>query len=290
MQNHTIFVNSNYEELGAVASDGDPNYIPNYTITTSGSLNIPWWAHPDAAGNLGESVIRNVTVVDYEPITVTDLIAASDNSANSSYAKVGDEIKLTFTPDATIETVTGDILGDENFTFSERRGVITLSKIINQNDTNGNLTFDIFVSNSSGYAARITQDNLTSSNIIIDTVPPLLYLYGANNTVSYVGSPYVDAGAISYDLSYGILDVTGASTVTGTVGTYNVTYDAPDFAGNPANIIRIVHVQEIPQLSLSSESSNLLITPASTVTDSVDYPYLTDSHNIEIAVIAFRYG
>ena len=37
--NHTIFVNSNYEELGAVASDGDPNYIPNYTITTSGSLN-----------------------------------------------------------------------------------------------------------------------------------------------------------------------------------------------------------------------------------------------------------
>ena len=95
-------------------------------------------------------------MVDYEPITVTDLIAASDNSANSSYAKVGDEIKLTFTPDATIETVTGDILGDENFTFSERRGVITLSKIINQNDTNGNLTFDIFVSNSSGYAARIT--------------------------------------------------------------------------------------------------------------------------------------
>ena len=94
-------------------------------------------------------------MVDCEPITVTDLIAASDNSANSSYAKVGDEIKLTFTPDATIETVTGDILGDENFTFSERRGVITLSKIINQNDTNGNLTFDIFVSNSSGYAARI---------------------------------------------------------------------------------------------------------------------------------------
>ena len=28
--NHTIFVNSNYEELGAVASDGDPN-----TITTA---------------------------------------------------------------------------------------------------------------------------------------------------------------------------------------------------------------------------------------------------------------
>ena len=152
--NHTIFVNSNYEELGAVASDGDPNYIPNYTITTSGSLNntmvgsfelYTYIADPDAAGNLGENVIRNVTVVDYEPIIVTGLTANSDNSVNGSYAKVGDEIKLTFTPDGIIENVTGDILGDENFTFSERRGIITISKTINQNDTNGNLTFDIFV-------------------------------------------------------------------------------------------------------------------------------------------------
>ena len=220
-------------------------------------------------------------------ITVTDLIATSSNSANSSYAKVGDKIELEFTHDATIETVTGDVLGDENFTFTDRRHTITITKIINQNDTNGNLTFDIFVSNSSGYAARITQDNLAISNIIIiDTVPPLLYLYGANNTVSYVGSSYVDAGAISYDLSYGIQDVTGASNVdTGIAETYNVTYNAPDFAGNPANIIRIVHVKEIPQLSLTNESSDLLITSASTITDSAQYQYLADPHDIEIVQI-----
>ena len=197
---------------------------PITAITDSGYLNTSmvgsftvytYTAHPDVVGNPGQSVTRNVTVVDYEPINVTGLIVSSDNSVNGSYAKVGDEIRLTFTPDAIIENVTGDILGDENFTFSERRGVITLSKIINQNDTNGNLTFDIFVSNSSGYAARITQDNLAISNIIIiDTVPPLIYLYGINNTISNLGSPYVDAGAISYDLSYGIQNVTGASNVT----------------------------------------------------------------------------
>ena len=253
-QNHTVYVGTQNPIIpGAIAIDGSPGYSASYSTIVTGTLNTSiidsnvtytYTAHLDAAGNLGESVTRNVTVVDYEPITVTDLIAASDNSANSSYAKVGDEIKLTFTPDATIETVTGDILGDENFTFSERRGVITLSKIINQNDTNGNLTFDIFVSNSSGYAARITQDNLASSNIIIiDTVPPLIYLYGINNTISNLGSSYVDAGAISYDLSYGIKDVTGTDTVTTSqVGTYHITYDAPDFAGNPANIIRTVHV------------------------------------------------
>ena len=113
----------------------------------------------------------------------------------------------------------------------------------------------------------------------------MLYLYGVNNTVSYVGSSYVDAGAISYDISYGIQNVTGTSTVTGTVGTYDVTYDAPDFAGNPANIIRIVHVQELLQLSLTSESSSLLLTPESPIADPVQYPHLTDPFHIETVQI-----
>ena len=39
-------------------------------------------------------------------------------------------------------------------------GTITLSKIITQSDTNGNLTFDIVVTNSSKYAASVTQDNI----------------------------------------------------------------------------------------------------------------------------------
>ena len=38
-----------------------------------------------------------------------------------------------------------------------------------------------------------------------------------------LGSSYVDAGAISYDLSYGIKDVTGTGTVTtSTAGTYYI--------------------------------------------------------------------
>ena len=82
----------------------------------------------------------------------------------------------------------GTILGDDNFTVSQSRGDTIIRKIITQSDTNGNLTFDILMTNSTGYAARVTQENITNNNIIIDTVPPLLYLYGVNNTVSYVGS------------------------------------------------------------------------------------------------------
>ena len=178
-QNHTVYVGTQNPIIpGATAYDGSPEYSASYSTSITGNLNTSiigsnvtytYTAHLDAAGNLGESVTRNVAVVDYTPITVTDLIANSDNSVNNSYAKVGDKIELEFTHDATIENVTGDILGDENFTFIDRRQTITITKIINQNDINGNLTFDIFVSNSSGYAARITQDDLTSSDIIIDT-------------------------------------------------------------------------------------------------------------------------
>ena len=227
-----------------------------------------------------------MTVVDYAPLNVTSLTVSSNNSVNSSYAKAGDNVTITLVTDGSdVETATGNILGNTNFAQNPSGNTITLSKIITQSDANGDLTFDIVVTNSSKYAASVTQDNLIGSNIIIDTVPPLLYLYGANNTVSYVGSSYVDAGAISYDISYGIQNVTGTSTVTSTVGTYDVTYDAPDSAGNPANIIRIVHVQEIPQLSLSSESSDLLITPESPIADPVQYPHLTDPFHIETVQI-----
>ena len=148
---------------------------------------------------------------------------SSNNPENTSYAKAGDEITITLVTDGSdIESATGSILGDNILTQNSPTGTITFSKTITQSDTNGNLTFGISVANSTGYAASVSQNDLTSSNIIIDTVPPLLYLYGANNTVSYVGSSYVDAGAISYDLSHGILDVTGTSTVnTGTAGTYD---------------------------------------------------------------------
>ena len=279
----------------ATATDGDPNYNSTYDVTSNITLDTSilgssaiytYTAGPDGAGNLGESVNLTVTVVDYHLLNITGLTVHSNNS-NNSYAKVGDQVNITLITDGSdITNITGSILGDENFTNHTSNGITTLSKIITQSDTNGNLTFDIFIINSTDYASRITQENLMGANIIIDTVPPLLYLYGDNNTISGLGLPYVDLGAISYDLSYGIKDVTGTGTVTtSNVGTYHIEYNAPDFAGNPANIIRAVHVQELPQLSLTNVSSTLLIAPESPIADPVQYPHLTDPFHIETVQI-----
>ena len=232
--NHTVFVNSSYIDLGAVTSDGDPSYTYNYTITNSSSLNTAmvgsfvvytYTAHTDAAGNLGESINRTVTIVDYNPLNVTNLTVNNTNSINNNYAKAGDVITITLDTDGTdVGNATGDILGDVNFTQSSSNGTIYLTKTITQNDTNGNLTFSIRVINSTDYASRVTQENLVGSNIIIDTIPPNITLNGENNTISILNRTYTDANATAYDLSYGEKSILPTGTVNVTLaGNYSLS-------------------------------------------------------------------
>ena len=117
---YTVFVNTDYNDPNATASDGSPGYSANdYSTSKTGTLDT--------------SIVGS---------TATYTYTLAQNSPT---------------------------------------GTITFTKIITQSDTNGNLTFAISVTNSSGYAVSVTQNDLTNSNIIIDTVYPLLYLYGANN-------------------------------------------------------------------------------------------------------------
>ena len=252
-------------------TDGDPKYPKDledrYTITTSNDLNtskigstaiFTYTAEPDGAGNPGPSVTRNVTIVGYSQIDVTSLTVSSDNSVNSSYAKAGDNVTITIETDGIIETITGNILGDGNFmksiSSSLSTSTLTLTKTITQSDTNGNLTFNIFATNSSNYAARATHEDLTTSNIIIDTISPTITLKGINNTVSVLNRTYTDQNATAYDLSYGSKNVPPTGTVDiGTEGNNTLTYSAPsDLAGNEGqNITRNVIVLDLPPISLT---------------------------------------
>ena len=212
-------------------------------------------AKPDGAGNPGPSVTRNVTIVGYDLLEITSLTTSSNNSVNSSYAKAGDEITINLRHYGIIQNVTGNILGDDNFTVDKYSGATDLKKIITQNDINGNLTFNIFMVNSSNNAARVTQEDLTSNNIIIDTISPIITLKGTNNTVSVLNYPYADANATAYDVSYGSKNIPPVGTVDiATVGNYILSYSAPsDFAGNTApTITRNVRVLELPPLSYTN--------------------------------------
>ena len=262
---HTVFVNTEYQDQGASASDGSPGYSASYSTSIDGTLdpsiigstvNYTYTADDDAAGNPGASINRTVTVVDYNPLTITSLTVSSDNFANSSYAKAGDEINITLVTDGSdVGNVTGNILGADDFAQSSSSGTIIFSKTINQSDTNGNLTFDIFVTNSSGYAASITQNDL-ASNIIIDTISPTTTLNGNNETAIEFGSTYEDPGATVTDASYENPQIIYSSDVvdTFTIGTYTLVYTTlADPAGNPGSSIkRIVTVSDSTPVMLNS--------------------------------------
>ena len=262
---HTVLVDTEYDDQGASASDGSPGYSASYSTSIDGTLdpsiigstvNYTYTADDDAAGNPGASINRTVTVVDYNPLTITSLTVSSDNFANSSYAKAGDEINITLVTDGSdVGNVTGNILGADDFAQSSSSGTIIFSKTINQSDTNGNLTFDIFVTNSSGYAASITQNDL-ASNIIIDTISPTTTLNGNNETAIEFGSTYEDPGATVTDASYENPQIIYSSDVvdTFTIGTYTLVYTTlADPAGNPGSSIkRIVTVSDSTPVMLNS--------------------------------------
>ena len=210
---YTVLVNTTFIDPNATASDGSPGYsASNYSKSETGILNTSildstvtytYTADDDAAGNPGSSTTRTVTVVDYPTINVTNLTVSSNNSVNTGYAKAGDEITITLVTDgADVESATGSILGDNILAQNSPTGTITFSKIVTQGDTNGNLAFDILVINSTGYAASVSQNDLTSSNIIIDTISPTITLNGNNDTTIEFGSTYTDLGANAIDASY----------------------------------------------------------------------------------------
>ena len=235
-------------------------------------------AKPDGAGNLGSSVTRNVTVVEYNLLNITSLTTSSNNPINSSYAKAGDNVTITIETDGIIETITGNILGDGNYTKSISSSLststLTLTKTITQSDTNGNLTFNILAPASGSYAVRATHEDLTTNNIIIDTISPIITLNGTNNTVSVLNYPYADANATAYDASYGSINIPPTGTVDiDNVGNNTLYYTAPsDPAGNTApTITRNVIVLDLPPLSLVE---SFTVSPAGTLVNSttIDNP------------------
>ena len=124
-QNHIVYVGTQNPIIpDAIASDTSPGYSASYSTSITGILNTSiigsnvtytYTAHPDVAGNLGESINRTVTVVDYNPLNVTSLTVKSDNSVNSSYAKAGDEIEIKLKTDGDATNAINYITGAEMF-------------------------------------------------------------------------------------------------------------------------------------------------------------------------------
>ena len=283
--NNTIVpTNSSYTDAGATASD--PSYasnIPvtgtstNFDVTQAGNYTFTYTAPDDEAGNPGPSITRNVVVKDTPPIGITTFTI----EAKTGYAKAGDEINFFLLVNNTIDNHTFQI---PNTTLTNDRASgneLYIDVQVLNNATESNATFTITIENVNGTSLTITEDDLTSSNVFIDTIPPRIATddggpadyFIVNGTDPTIRNVTVTDGDLNYSGNYTLVTPNGPVNADINGSVYNYTYTADDDnAGNPGDrLTRIITIVDadpiiIRSLSIGSDSGNNFANAGKTIT------------------------
>ena len=242
-------VGDTYTELGATATDDvDGDISANIVIggdtvdTNTGGTYIVTYNVSDAAGNAATQVTRTVNVIPDTTAPVITLNGASTINLNigGTYTELG-------------ATASDNVDGD-----------LTSSIIIGGDtvDTNTAATYYITynVSDAAGNAAT---EVVRTVIVAPDTTAPVITLNGAANISMNLGTTYVEQGATATDDVDGDISaniVIGGDTVNSNVaGTYYVTYNVSDAAGNVATqVVRTVTVNPdtvAPVITLNGTST-----------------------------------
>ena len=235
--------------------------VENKTITIPGGNNhsgsnnqqIPIWVRNDAKwwgdGQIGDSdfvqgmqyliqigtiSIQSPSTPNPTPTSDTTAPAITINGANSVTVSLGS----TYI-DAGAKASDPD---DGNLTSS----IVTINPV--NTAVAGTYTITYNVKDAAGNAAtQVTRTvNVVAPPPIIDTTPPAITLLGSNPVTVQQGSVYTDAGATATDNIDGNITskiVTVNPVNTDVAGTYTITYDVKDTAGNAATqVTRTVNV------------------------------------------------
>ena len=232
-----------FTDPGATATDNIDGDI-TLSIVTTGSVNasvagtyVLSYDVNDASGNAATTVTRTVNVVDTTAPVIT-LIGANpiNHEQGTAFSDPGS---------SATDNIDGDISGN-----------IVVTGSVNTNVA-GTYTLTYNVSDAAGNNAT----TLTRDVIVADTIAPTLTLLGSTPHNHDQGTAYTDAGASALDSFEG--DISGSIVVTGTVdvntaGTYTLTYNVSDSAGNAAtSITRDVIVADLtaPVITLTGSST-----------------------------------
>lgn len=231
----TINQGEPYTDAGATAEDDVDGSV---TVTTSGSVDA------DTVG------------------TYTITYQAVDNSGNKATAKrIVNVLAVTGLPDTNPPVIT--VLGDNPATINQGEAytdagataedavdgsVEVTSEGSVDTQTVGTYTITYRASDASGNQATAQREvDVVAVEEATDTTPPIITVLGDNPTTIHQGDSYTDAGATAEDEVDGSVDVTRSGSVdTNTVGSYTITYEASDEAGNQVTATRTVNVEQAP--------------------------------------------
>ena len=231
-------------------------------------------AQPDPAGNVPETATRTVSVTDTRVPYVGILNITSDN-ANNTRATINDTLTITLEADETLAGANITAL-NETFSMNITNNTAKASITVYENHTNGYTTFNITARDAQNNILYVTDANLTSGYVFVDTIKPNLTINGNDIIIVELYTEYIDHGAnvTDKDPAYNYTITSNASAVDSNIlGTYLIEYMAqPDPAGNiPGNKIKTIIVDdnanpELISMSITSNSTNQTITSGDMIT------------------------
>ena len=215
----------------------------------------------DLPENVSASIVQAANTVDTTPPLLTSLELRTSNT-DSTRAKQGDIILIALYTDTHLSNASATIL-NRTVETDIIVSVVLFETIILAGDS-GNTSFSVTVYDSSGNGLTITEADITSNNIFIDTAKPVITLNGPANITIKRGMEYVDAGVMisDNDPTYnGIVSSNATSLDTNYDGTYTIVYSAPpDLAGNKAkNATRTIIISpllEIYNVAINTTNPN----------------------------------
>ena len=221
-------------------------------------------AQPDPAGNVPETATRTVSVTDTRVPYVGILNITSDN-ANNTRATINDTLTITLEADETLAGANITAL-NETFSMNITNNTAKASITVYENHTNGYTTFNITARDAQNNILYVTDANLTSGYVFVDTIKPNLTINGNDIIIVELYSEYVENGAnvTDEDPAYNYTITSNTSAVNSSIpGTYLIEYMAqPDPAGNvPETATRTVSVTDtrVPYvgiLNITSDNAN----------------------------------
>jgi hypothetical protein len=239
-------------------SSSTPVYTYVYSVPSSGD------GEGSIALSLGKDLAGNeIVAIPLDPIifavdntfpTLISYVSVSSNSVNNR-AKVGDVITTTFqsSEDIIPNGIVLKINMDDGLVMG--RGETT-DIVATGNDNEWRSVYTVHIDDEVGpIQLTIMYTDLAGNyssmgyihSIIIDVVAPEIILLGDASIIIDRWAEYIDAGATAYDMVDDIV-LTDTIVTTSTVdvftpGTYTITYDVVDVAGNAATqVVRTVVV------------------------------------------------
>ncbi len=197
---------------------------------------------------------------------------------------VSDTVAPTFDVDTNTADYTTNLAVGDTYTVGTIDNIVdetaTTNAIVGDGDvdntTPGSYTVTYTVTDSGSPANSTT---ITETVVVADEAAPVITLTGDNPATHEAGATYTDAGAtVTDNVDTGLTATVGGDTVDATtaLGTYTITYDAQDAAGNDATQVSrevVVVDTTAPVIALTGDNPFTLeagvdfVDPGSTVTD-----------------------